>query len=165
MDAGYAILAMAELSRRDNAAQDHVIAAHRDQNANVALGAEWKEHHNKFVFAAKSHVHGLRSSIHGHNMAEDQLIAALKLENADHPLASRETVDAIVFEEQAKALFNQDVIRKTYPNGGGVLPEGAAMPPNLVRSIDEAYIEPVVVAPPEPIKPIYDESGNTQMKW
>ncbi|MBY0577152.1 MAG: class I SAM-dependent methyltransferase, partial [Gallionellaceae bacterium] len=43
---------------------------------------------------ARSHVHSLRACMAARKMTEDQLIAALKAENANHPLASREAVDA-----------------------------------------------------------------------
>lgn len=124
MNIGLGYLALAELSRMENKAQGERIAG-------SGLGDRWAAHHDKFVFKATSQVHGLRSCIHGHKMAEDQLIAALKLENASHPLASREAVDAILDIEMPKALYNPDVIKKTFPDG--VLLPGIVSPPDLVH--------------------------------
>jgi hypothetical protein len=45
------------------------------------------------------------------------LIAALKLENANHPLASREAVEAAVEDARVRALLNPDVIKLTYKDG------------------------------------------------
>ncbi len=94
---------------------------------------ELAETHKKYVFAAKSQIHGFRASLAARRFAEDQLIAALKAENADHPLASREAIEAIARENVPKALLDPEVIKKTYPDG--VLPEGAVVPPNLVQSV------------------------------
>jgi hypothetical protein len=92
-----------------------------------------EDYHDKYVFRAKSHVHGLRAGIYGHRVTEDKLIEALKLENANHPLASREAVDAVIDKEYAAALLNPEVIRKTYPDGK--LPKGAVTPPDLTEQI------------------------------
>ncbi len=100
------------------------VAAERDAAIN---------NHNQYVFCAKSQIHGFRASLAARRAAEDRLIAALKAENANHPLASRAAVDAIIQEDVPKALFDPEVIKETYPDG--VLPEGAVAPPNLVRSV------------------------------
>jgi len=87
----------------------------------------------KYVFRAKSHVHGARAVIYCHKLAEDKLIEALKLENANHPLASREAVDAVIDKEYPAALLNPEVIKRTYPDGK--LPKGAVEPPDLTEKI------------------------------
>jgi len=89
--------------------------------------------HKNYVFAAKSQIHGFRASLAARRFAEDQLIAALKAENANHPLASKEAVEAIVREKGPEALLDPEVIKKTYPNG--VLPEGAVTPPNIILTV------------------------------
>ena len=89
--------------------------------------------HEDYVFRAKSQIHGCRAVIAARKIAEDRLIAALKAENANHPLVSREAVEAIVQENIPKVLLDPEVIKKTYPDG--VLPEGAVVPPNLVQSV------------------------------
>lgn len=94
---------------------------------------EMEGKYNRYVFAAKSHVHGLRAQVYAHEITEEKLIAALKAENANHPLASREAVDAAVEDMRVKALVNADVIKRTYPDGK--LPEGAVVPPDLVQTI------------------------------
>jgi hypothetical protein len=53
---------------------------------------------NQYAFCAKSQIHGFRATMAGRRFAEDQLIAALKAENANHPLASKEAVEALVEE-------------------------------------------------------------------
>lgn len=88
---------------------------------------------NNYAFRAKSQIHGCRAVIAARKIAEDQLIAALKAENANHPLASKEAVEAIVQENVPKVLLDTEVIKKTYPDG--VLPEGAVIPPGLVQSV------------------------------
>lgn len=105
---------------------------------NKGYDAEWdsrraERQHSEYIFKAKSHVHGMRAGIHAHRITEDKLIAALKAENANHPLASRAAVDEAVRDEYAKALINPDVIKKTYPDGK--LPDGAVMPPDLTHQI------------------------------
>jgi hypothetical protein len=96
------------------------------------VAAERDNHHNQYVFRAKSHVHGLRAAYAGRKLTEDRLIAALKAENANHPLASREAVDALDEENRIKSLTDPEVIKKTYPDG--VLPKGAVVD-NLVQSV------------------------------
>lgn len=86
--------------------------------------------HEDFVFRVKGQVHGLRSALHGRRVVEDDLIAALKAENANHPLASREAVEEAVLDARAAALLNPEVIKKTYPDG--ILPKGVITPPNGV---------------------------------
>jgi hypothetical protein len=89
--------------------------------------------HKNYVFAAKSQIHGFRASLAARRLAEDQLIAALKAENADHPLASREAIEAIAREVVPKTLLDPEVIKKTYPDG--VLPKGSVMPPNSILTV------------------------------
>lgn len=101
------------------------VAAERDEAINNL---------NQYVFRAKSHVHGLRANIFARKIAEDRLIAALKAENANHPLASKEAVEALVDENMRKELLDPEVVKRTYPDG--VLPEGAVTPPDMVLTID-----------------------------
>lgn len=84
--------------------------------------------HKEYVFRSKSHVHGLRAEKQAHQRVEDQLIAALKAENANHPLANSEAVNAALDREFIKALTDPEVIKRTYPDGK--LPEGAVIPPD-----------------------------------
>lgn len=127
MDVGMGVLALAELNRMES-----VVRRNSGPSCSEVSGMqEWKEHHENFVFKAKSQVHGFRSALYGRRIAEDKLIAALKAENANHPLASREAVDAVADDELARALLNPEVIKKTYPDGK--LPKNAVEPPNLVH--------------------------------
>ena len=49
----------------------------------------------------------------------------LKAENANHPLASKEAVEAAVDDEYARQLLNHEVIRRTFPDGK--LPDGTVV--------------------------------------
>jgi hypothetical protein len=89
--------------------------------------------YRNYRFRAESQIHGFRAGLAARKLAEDRLIAALKAENANHPLASREAIEAIVQENAPKVLHDPEIIKKTYPDG--VLPEGAVVPPNLVQSV------------------------------
>ena len=122
---GLGVLALGEIQ----AAENH--AARQRGSAEMS----WKVGFEKYVFRAKSHVHGLRAVDYAHMQTEDQLIAALKAENANHPLASREAVDAAFEDERVKALLNPEVIRKTFGDEG--LPKGAVIgnPPIGVQTI------------------------------
>ena len=128
---GLGLVGLAELSKRDSVARGNDTADGVRYNRLMTERNQIVEEANQFIFRAKSQVHGMRSSIYGHRIVEDQLIAALKAENANHPLASREAVDAAVKDECARALVNPEVIKKTYPDGN--LPDGAITPPNLVQ--------------------------------
>ena len=99
----------------------------------VAHLNELADTHAKYVFAAKSQIHGFRASLAARRFAEDQLIAALKAENANHPLASKEAVEALVDEVGNKALLDPEIIKKTYHDG--VLPKGAVIPPDRVLAV------------------------------
>ena len=72
--------------------------------------------------AAKSQIHNLRAWHTAHLQTEDQLIAALKEESPNHPLADRDVVDVITQERRLVALFDRETIKRTFPDG--VLPEG-----------------------------------------
>lgn len=85
--------------------------------------------------AAKSHVHSLRAFSAAHKMTEDQLIAALKAENANHPLASREAVDAAVDQANFQTIIDPEIIKRTYPDGK--LPEGTYTPAGGGLSIND----------------------------
>ena len=121
---GLGYLALGELNRSEKANGRSVASALDHQDKII-------EGHMQFVFRAKSQVHGFRAGLYAHRATEDELIAALKEENANHPLASREAVDAAVKDKHAKALVNPEIIKKTYPDGK--LPEGAIIPPNAVQ--------------------------------
>lgn len=111
-----------------------VLALSMQSNADERAKAQEKEIKNlndglkNHVFRAKGQVHGLRAMIHGHKIAENELIAALKAENANHPLASREAVDAAMMDAYARSLLDPDVIKRTYPDGK--LPDGVVFPPH-----------------------------------
>lgn len=94
------------------------------------LNAE-KKNHKDFIFRAKGHVHGLRARVHARQVTEDMLIAALKAENANHPLASKEAVEAVCEEARLRALVDPEVIKRTFPNG---LPDGVlgGSPPDII---------------------------------
>ena len=126
---GIAILAMGEQQAAENK------AARMSGAGSAAASAVLNQQFNQYVFRAKSHVHGFRALVDAHKQVEDELIAALKTENANHPLASKEAVDAAVEVKCIKALLNPEVIKKTYPDGK--LPKGAVGGDPLgTRSID-----------------------------
>ena len=113
---GLGIFALGEIQRAETAAA-------RQSGAGAIAGAVSEGRAlDKYMFRAKGQVHGLRSVIHARKVTEDQLIAALKAENANHPLASKEAVEAAVEDERVKALLNPDVIKRTYKDGK--LPDG-----------------------------------------
>ena len=116
MSNGMNLLLLGELAREKSLANQEAgfAAKHRQEEI---------EEHNKFVFCAKSHVHGLRSSIAARKNIEAELIEALKAENPNHPLASIEAVEAAVENERVKTILDPEVIKKTYPDGK--LPKGA----------------------------------------
>ena len=114
---GLGIFALGEIQRSETA------AARANGTGDAGLAARWNADYNAYVFRAKSHVHGLRAAGYAHELTEDKLIAALKAENANHPLASKEAVEAAFEDERVKALLNPDVIKRTYPNGA--LPKDA----------------------------------------
>ena len=115
MSNGMNLLLLGELAREKSLAnQEAGFAAKRHQK-------EIEEHH-KFVFSARSHVHSLRAVDHAHVRTEELLIAALKAENPNHPLASKEAVEAFFEVERVKALVNPEIIKRTFPSGK--LPEG-----------------------------------------
>ena len=107
-NAGEAILALGMHKRLEDDFKDALRA--RDQQ------------HNRYKFIAKSHVHGLRSRLAACSIVEDKLISALKAENANHPLASKEAVEAAVDDELARQCVNPEVIKRTFPDGK--LPDG-----------------------------------------
>lgn len=94
---------------------------------------EVAERYNRMSFVARSHVHGLRARILAHEALEEELIKALKAENANHPLASREAVDEWLDKKVMENLFDPEVIKHTYPDGK--LPEGAVTPDGGVWTI------------------------------
>ena len=121
---GAAILGLAKL-RNANRDADDAVNAHNNVVDNFT----------DYIFRAKSRVHGYRALVHAKDIAENQLIAALKAENANHPLASKEAIEAAIEDERIKALLNPEVIKETYPDGK--LPKGAVGGDPLgVRSID-----------------------------
>ena len=121
---GLGIFALGEIQRAETAAA-------RQSGSGEIAGASSL---SGYIFRAKGQVHGLRSSLYGHRVVEDMLISALKAENANHPLASRDAVDAAVVDARAKALLNPEVIKRTYPDGK--LPNGVIVPPDLtVRAV------------------------------
>lgn len=130
MDVGMGIFVLGELQLADNKRRDAISHEFSSNYAANELCKEIVENGNRYIFRAKGQVHGLRAAIYGHLIAEDNLIAALKAENANHPLASREAVDMAVKDERLKALSNSEVIRKTYPDG--ILPKGAVDPDGSV---------------------------------
>lgn len=128
MGTGINLFLLGELQQAETAAR------RASQGAGLgAIGAAnaWEKHHNQFVFKAKGHVHGLRAQVYSRQVTEDQLIAALKAENANHPLASKEAVEAAVEDARVKALLNPEVIKRTYPDGK--LPDGvvSGSPPGI----------------------------------
>ena len=103
---GAAILGLAQLSKA-NRETDNVVRAHN----------EVVDQYADYIFRAKSHVHGLRAVDRAHVCTEELLIAALKAENPNHPLASKEAVEAVFENERVKAILNPEVIKRTYPDG------------------------------------------------
>lgn len=122
MNIGTNILGLAMLDRAtSDARQAKESSLYYAREAGEAEGKlrAWKR-------AAKSHVHSLRAFSAAHKMTEDQLIAALKAENANHPLASREAVDAAIDQANFQTIIDPEIIKRTYPDGK--LPEGTYTP-------------------------------------
>ncbi len=111
VNAGEAILALGMHKRLEDDFKDALRA--KDQQ------------YNRYKFIAKSHVHSARSELAARRIVEDKLISALKAENANHPLASKEAVEAAVDDEWAKQLVNPEVIKRTFPDGK--LPDGTVV--------------------------------------
>lgn len=122
MNIGTNILGLAMLDRAtSDARQAKESSLYYAREAGAAEGKllAWKR-------TAKSHVHSLRAFSAAHEMTEDQLIAALKAENANHPLASREAVDAAIDQANFQTIIDPEIIKRTYPDGK--LPEGTYTP-------------------------------------
>lgn len=122
MNIGTNILGLAMLDRAaSDAAQAKSNALYYAEKSGEAEGKllAWKR-------TARSHVHSLRAFSAAHKMTEDQLIAALKAENANHPLASREAVDAAIDQANFQTIIDPEIIKRTYPDGK--LPEGTYTP-------------------------------------
>lgn len=122
MNIGTNILGLAMLDRAtSDARQAKESSLYYAREAGAAEGKllAWKR-------TAKSHVHSLRAFSAAHKMTEDQLIAALKAENANHPLASREAVDAAIDQANFQTIIDPEIIKRTYPDGK--LPEGTYTP-------------------------------------
>jgi len=140
---GVGLLALGEISRTENQARRVI------DDANQRLEDAWEERtaaiaeKNQLVFAAKSQIHGLRARIEGHVLTENELIAALKAEKPDHPLASRAAADALFDKCRMKTPYDPEVIIRTYPDG--IVPEGAILivdgKPGVVDG-QPAYPEP-----------------------
>ena len=121
---GLGIFALGEQQAAENKAA-RLNGAGEAAEASVAaqINRSWEKTHGSYVFRAESHVHKLRANIVAHERVKDLLIAALKAENANHPLASKEAIDAAVENERVKAILDPEVIIETYKDGK--LPEGA----------------------------------------
>lgn len=121
--AGAGVLVMGELRHVENQSKRAVNAANQEAMAaaeerDVAIAQK-----NQLVFAAKSQIHLFRSRIEGRILVENDLISALKAANPNHPLVSRDAVDALAEKYCIKATFDPEVIKLTWPSG--VAPEGA----------------------------------------
>ena len=131
MNIGTNILGLAMLDRAtSDARQAKESSLYYAREAGAAEGKlrAWKR-------TARSHVHLLRAFSAAHKMTEDQLIAALKAENANHPLASREAVDAAVDQANFQTIIDPEIIKRTYPDGK--LPEGTYTPDGGGLSIND----------------------------
>lgn len=122
---GAALYALGEVARAQNeanrahdAATDRVAAARAQRDEAI-------EYSNQLAFTALSQIHGFRAQIQARRWVADELIAALHAENPGHPLAHREVIEALFDKIRDKAMFDESVIRKTYPDG--VVPEGAIL--------------------------------------
>jgi len=141
--AGAGILILGELRRMENDASYEISKAANETNqARRERDAAIAEK-DQLTFAAKSQIHGLRARIEGHVLTENELIAALKAEKPDHPLASRAAADALFDKCRMKTPYDPEVIIRTYPDG--VVPEGAILivdgKPGVVDG-QPAYPEP-----------------------
>ena len=110
---GVALYGLARLE----SAEDGVRIAKRNTNAVQAELNAVESELNTAKFIAKSHVHGLRAALVARKNIEAELVEALKAANANHPLASKEAVEAAVENERVKAILDPEVIKKTYPDG------------------------------------------------
>lgn len=122
---GAALYALGEVARAQNeanrahdAATDRVAAARAQRDEAIEYG-------NQLAFTALSQIHGFRAQIQARRWVADELIAALHAENPGHPLAHREVIEALFDQIRLKAMADESVIRKTFPDG--VVPEGAIL--------------------------------------
>lgn len=118
---GAGILVLGELSHIENKAKRAINEARAERDNAINERNRLSDELNHLVFAAKSQIHGARARIEGHMLAENELISALKESNPIHPLASHEAVSLLVEKNRAKAIYDKDVAKKTYPNG--IIPE------------------------------------------
>jgi hypothetical protein len=119
---GAGILVLGELSHIENNARRATEAANSAASSARIGEALAQRETEQITRAAKSQIHNLRAWHTAHLQTEDQLIAALKEESPNHPLADRDVVDVITQERRLVALFDRETIKRTFPDG--VLPEG-----------------------------------------
>lgn len=120
---GAGILVLGELSHIENNARRATEAANSAATSAMYGEAIAERKTKEITFAAKSQIHAFRAAMDAHEMTEDQLIAALKEENPNHPLADRDAVDVIFEENRISKLHDAKTIKRTYPDG--VIPEGS----------------------------------------
>lgn len=130
MDAGIGVFLLSELQLAEKKAGDTGGSTAPKGWYKPGDSTRMLEEGREYTFRLKSQVHSARSLGYGHRVVENKLIAALKAENANHPLASREAVDLMVTNERLKALSNIKVIKQTYPDG--VVPDGVMDPDGSV---------------------------------
>ena len=140
---GAGILVMGELSRIENNASREIGAANLAASTASYEAANARLDLERITFAAKSQIHGLKTNVQAHIQTEDELIAALKAENPNHPLADRDAVDVLYGERKIAASLDPSLIKKTYPSG--VLPEEIMLPSGEVGMIggEPGYPNPV----------------------
>lgn len=132
INAGTGIYVMGELNRADAAARR--IASER--NEAILERNEAIEESNRIVFAALSQIHGFRAQIQARRWVEDELISALRTENADHPLAERAIVEALFEKKRSVAMRDESVVKRTFPLG---LPTGAVIDCDGVPGVVDGF--------------------------
>jgi hypothetical protein len=120
------LIRIGEEAGRHNRARDQSISDGINRvNAENAIIDRYRGYLADLTFTAKSQIHSLRTTIGAHKLVEDDLIAALKAENADHPLADKDVVEAMVTMKRNLSGIDPEVIKRTYPDGK--IPEGAVI--------------------------------------
>lgn len=138
INAGTGIYVMGELNRADAAAR----RVANERNEAILERNEAIEESNRIVFAALSQIHGFRAQIQARRWVEDELITALRAENADHPLAERAVVEALFEKKRSVAMRDESVVKRTFPFG---MPTGAVVDCDGVPGVVDgfpAYADP-----------------------
>ncbi len=119
---GSQMLAMGMLQAEQNKAREASNQAAREYNE---LNRRWQEQYDGLSFRAKSQIHGMRAYLDALRMTRDQLIAALKADNPNHPLADSDVVNAIDEQHRHNMFYRPETVKRTYPDG--IVPDGSVI--------------------------------------